>query len=297
VDDGAPSDVLKADDWTSMPFDDLARRIGRTRASYDDSISRHICEPKRDGILLGRFRVVRSSSGASRALTIGGFSARWDAPHLEGVAVGVEPRLDRTDGSTLLSDDELRQQLRDVVHHGFVSGHAASPELGSYLLSKGVVPHGLRCFIASNADEDDFEILDFDGLVDWAKAIEPGKTCRIVENDSFPYEDEFNASTDLSIRDILSKIVLEKGVVIAPGPKRNRWAPEAPKQAGPQSQPDVPTSLKDLAISAVCRAWSCTEDDTDVDTANERVGTFELRDGTDNEVCIEVTRLRRPSGE
>jgi hypothetical protein len=284
-------------DWETLPFADLLARLsgayGSDRSDLDPSVSTFVCEPRRGGVLLGRFCVSEDRylhSANLRVLAIGGMAADCEIQHVSGVLVGENPRLDRSGGVPRISAEEIGAQFSLAVEAGFSKVQpGGNVNLAGFLLRHGVVPKGLQCFYVNG------EITDLRGLGVWARERAPDSTVCIADDDDFLYENELGEESQPSLRYHFDAVSLEVDLVVAPNESPMRSSRRLGVIFSPPDSDGEHQTLADLAIAEIRRAWRLDPDAVAAEAERVRVGYHELRDGAEQDIVLQVYRLERPA--
>lgn len=295
--DGDREIAVHAADWAGLEFDGLLDRIGdKPRFRPARKLTDYVCEPTRGDRLLGRFRLVGDDAnrGARTTLAVGGFAAGWSQNYVEGMVLGDSPVLSRREGEVVLTEEEFDEQVKLAVKRGFLPDHDTSPGLATFLLSRGVAPVGLRCFITADG------ALTIDGLRSLAAGLIAGQEIFIVQDDSFEFESEFGSSESVSLTDVWARLEGSDAViVVARGKSMPSWGWDwmsgAPAVWNEDSPP--PKTLLQLAVLVVAASWGLPWQELEMSQDEQVVGSIQLRGGDDYEISLETLRIIRPNQE
>ncbi len=279
-------------DWESMPFDELLSRISGVAATASERRSSHVCDVRRDGDLLGRFRLSGGEDFREpkpRVLVVGGMACDWQCPFVEGVVVAENPRLDRAAANPVISAEELRAAVSAAIEaDGSRWMYSHDFGLAEFVLGLGVLPANVRCFQAAGFS------LDVERLRDWALGLDDGDEILVVESGKFDYEDEFDATISLDLCDVLDRVTLGENVVVTTA--RIGYAAQSVLRqfAGSSSVDAQRGSLSELAVDLILEVWQCREIDAVQAREPCAVAHYNLRNGKRIEIELEAVRLRRP---
>ena len=275
--------AVAALDWITIDFEALLNRLGQPPLN-SHPVTRHVCEPSREGALLGRIRLVTPDRTQRSALVVGGLAARWNTRYFEGIVVGDDPPLSRNEGEPLLTTPEFAIELQRTVDAGFTPEHPVSPDLATFFLDHGVLPLGLHCF------ETPDKLMDYDDLKVFAGSI---RTVVIVADDTFFIDNEIGPPTELTVSENFDRIHFTvANVVLALGLIREEDIDINDPSA---SASGTPRSVPGLAIRAVCEAWNVHLDEVECDQGILTLGYIVSGLGSRLDVSVECVILKRSS--
>ncbi|WP_338869500.1 HD domain-containing protein [Myxococcus stipitatus] len=212
--DVEPQPVINADDWKTLPFDQLVSRVeGTSRRSVGNDSPELTVYAK--GQLVGRIQLetsyLRNRSGE---FTVGGLSTlSTRGASFRGLLLAENPDLSRRDAQPLATAGDIRDAVGKSLDRFYRSERSSFGKLrvSLLLLGFGVRPEPLEIFILNG------RFVAMEEVRGWLKDTAPGSSIRIVLSDDFEITGRYGNEETVDFSQCLDDWKQPKDIVIAAG--------------------------------------------------------------------------------
>ncbi|GAB5405703.1 MAG: hypothetical protein Aurels2KO_39340 [Aureliella sp.] len=295
IEDEQPFAAISANDWLSIPFPELLKRLEpaakRLYDTYGLRITGDVSEQAlilgRSEVPSGRIRLVSDKSGWM-ICTVGGLSTNIEFGCGNGLLTASTDLVSRSSSLPMLNQTTLRSILEKSLELKFSTGKRSGfpvADLAALMLKHGLFPKTLRIF-----NTHDYKAMTYSQFVEWATnpRIREIALCQDTE---FSYTNELDSEHDIE----LSEAELRENVVVLADPGNIGFF-KSVKLADESERAEESRSLGKFFILALCDAWRCAPDDIELEEQEIVVADFyTARDYDEVEVSKQVVRFIRPN--
>ena len=237
-----PLKALTANDWETLPFEALVKRL--TAGRGPEGFSRP-GEIRRDGRLIARLQLAIPRSYSQASMTVRGLSTLDSHGDYWGVILADNPNLSRKEAEPLITFEELRSFVEGTLPWALSWEHLEWETRGflaQLQLSLGFRPEDIPCFIQGN------RYVSMSNLRRWLQRVPLGDVVRIGLLEDFEMQDRYsNNSVQMIGFDECLGRWKQPGDLILAG--RSYYAPpELSPYSPPQLLPGLP-SVPEKALS------------------------------------------------
>jgi len=295
-DGAAPRLVVTANDWEHMKFEELENRISGVHRSYASKAIGELAEIRRDGHLIGRFRLAQVQGIPCGTFVVRGLSTLKQHNGFTGVLVAENPNLSRNEATPMANMDEWRGAVRSVYpslvrHQG---DWEESVMLSQYLAGLDVCPEGIACFVVDGKQSS------LDEVRKKVRGIRRGGRLLVVASEWIPDEDEPEAS----LYPLLGALKPFSSVVLAPEDESRRFGLSLhdllPREEFVRILNDRAESIGDsiglignLVVEIAAEAWGVEPSKLYAESSSSLLPIGKLHGETVEAKCVVLTRPKR----